>query len=677
MRWLTLPAGRRGKWVVLAAWLLVFGTFGWLAGFIGQVRDNDETNWMPADAQSTRAVRLAERAFPAADTAPLAIVYARPGGLTPADRAAAQRDRDELSSLADGPVTGPDASPDGAASLVTVPVASAKLDSGDVDGVVADARRIVHSGLPAGLVARATGAAAARADSAAANKRVNGTLTLVTVGVVLVLLLVTYRSPILPFLPLLCVVCGVVVAQGGTYLLGRAGAVVSGTSSILMIVLVFGLGTDYALLLTARYGEELTRYADRHGAMAVALRRTVPSLCASAATMVLASLTLLAADMNSTKGLGPVAAVAVAAALLAMTTLYPALLVALGRWVFWPRRFSPTTVRRRRLRHPRRTWVRTALALAAVASGAGLLHVGGLNGADNFTRKPESVLGQQLVAAHFAAGTTAPALVYVPAGTVVHKVPGVSEVDSPEVAGRWARVRVVLADPPTTAAAQRTVKRLREALPGAVVGGQTATIVDQNAAMDRDLAVLAPLIVLVVGLVLAVLLRAVVATLLLLGCALLSAGAALGGSTLLFRVLGFPRTDQSVLTLGFLFLVALGVDYTIFLMARAREEAIRVGHAAGVRHALAATAGVITSAGVVLAATFLVLTVTPVVVNIQLGLLVCGGVLIDAFVVRTILVPALALDVGPATWWPVRLTGSADPTGRRTPPAEPGPGRAA
>jgi RND superfamily putative drug exporter len=649
--------------VVLGVWVLVFGAFGWLAGFIQQVQDNNETNWMPASAQSTMAVRLADRQFPGADTAPIVVVYARDGGLTGVDRVKVGHDRGALAELADGRVTGPDEAADGAAVTLTVPVANSKLDNGDVDGIVARARAVVRDGLPPGLTADATGAAAGRADAGAANARIDTSLTLATVGVVAVLLLITYRSPVLLFVPLVCVVCGVVVAQGGTYLAGRAGAVVSGSSFILMIVLVFGLGTDYALLLISRYREESRRYPDRHEAMAVAVRRTTPTVAASAAPMILASSALLAADMNSTKGLGPIAAIAVAAALLVMTTLLPALLVVLGRSVFWPR-VSAASRRSWTLGtgRPRRTWVCVALALAALGTGGSVLKVGALNGADNFTDKPESVLGQQVLAAHYPAGSAAPALIYGPARSAgaiadaARATPGVVAVAEPETSGSWTRIPAVLRDPPDSSAARRTVRELRGRLVRvdghAIVGGQAATGLDQNDAMNRDLAVLVPIIMAIVVVLLGLLLRAVVAPLLLLACALLSACAALGLSTVVYHALGFPRTDQTVLTLGFLFLVALGVDYTVFLMARAREEVRRLGHRAGVLHAVSTTGGVITSAAVVLAATFLVLTITAVVLNIELGLLVALGVLIDGFVVRTILVPALVLDVGIRTWWP-------------------------
>lgn len=491
------------------------------------------------------------------------------------------------------------------------------MESGEATRIVARAREIMRAGLPAGLTAAATGPAASRADAADANGRVDGTLTLVTVAVVALLLLVTYRSPVLPLVPLACVAAGVVAAQAGAVLVAEAGVVVNGSGAALMIVLVFGLGTDYALLLISRYREELAEHSDRHQAMALALRRTAPSVAASAATMALAALALFAADMNSTKGLGPLAAIAVVAALLAMTTLLPALLTALGRGVFWPavpRRAAPGA----RTAHiwrwtgrlvsgrPRRAWAVAGLTLAALACGTAFLRVGVLDGGDNFTRVPESAAGQEVVRAHYPGGATAPVLVYVPARAaataagLARTAPGLAASGPAETSasGRWTRITAVLADPPSSDPARRSVEglraRLARAVPDALVGGQTAALLDRDAAMDRDLAVIVPLVTGVVTLVLGVLLRAAVAPLLLLGCALLSSGAALGLSALLFHALGFARTDQTVLTLGFLFLVALGVDYTIFLMARARQEVRERGHRDGVVTALVATGGVIT-----------------------------------------------------------------------------------
>ncbi|MGK5741532.1 MMPL family transporter [Micromonospora sp. URMC 103] len=686
---------------MLAGWLVALGFFGWLAGMVGSVQDNDETSWMPSGAESTRAVEVAQREFGSGDTVALVVVYVRRGGLTERDRAVVDRDRAGLTGLGDGPVSGPVESAGREAVTLTVPVAGPRLDSGEVDDVVDRARAVVDEGLPAALDAEVTGPAASRTDAVRANGAVDSGLTVAAVGVVAIVLLVTYRSPLLLAVPLLCVAAGMVVAQGGTYLAGRAGALVSGSGSALVVVLVFGLGTDYALLLVSRYRDELRRHPDRHAAMAAALRKVCPAVLASAATMVLAALALLAAEMTSTRGLGPVTVAAVIAALLAMTTLLPAVLVATGRWVFWPRVPRPANgvieePRHRRwdaiatlvARRPRRVWVLTTLVLVTASAGISVLQVGTLAGADSFTRKPDSVRGQELLAAHFPAGTAVPAMVYTSPGVAdqvavtARDTPGVAAVRPTEgsSSGEWVRIPVVLDAPQAGTVAQETIERLRARVSvrdgDALVGGQAATLLDQNRAMNRDLTVIVPFILVVVALVLGLLLRAVLAPLLLLACTVLSAGAALGGAGLLFRALGFPRTDQTVLTLGFLFLVALGIDYTIFLMARAREEVESHGHRRGVLRALTTTGGVITSAGVVLAATFLVLTITPVVLNIQLGLLVALGVVVDALVVRVLLVPAMAVWVGRRIWWPGRLSRAPQAhLDRRTPPAAPGPVR--
>jgi putative drug exporter of the RND superfamily len=689
-RLVSLPAGRVGKWVVLACWLAAVTVFGTFAGRLEGVMDNDETNWLPASAESTRAIELAEREFPAEATTPLLIVYARDGGLTAADHAAVAADRAALSRLADGTVPPPRASADRAALLLTVPVATAKLEQPDqVRRLVGQARTIVGDDLPDRLTAKTTGPVASRADAAQANSQLTGSLAAVTLGVVTVVLLVAYRSPLLLLVPLFCVGVAAAVAQGGTYLLSaHAGVVVSGTSAFLLTVLVFGVGTDYGLLLISRYREELRRHADRHTAMAAALDGTVGSVLAAAATVALTALVLLTAEMNSTRGLGPVAAIAVAAAMLAMTTLLPALLVTLGRWLFWPRipRLAPPASHATPTvgggpwgrvaalvgRRPRRTWMATALLLACLTGGVALLQVGGLTAADNYTRKPEFLAGQELVTAHFPAGSTAPAQLYLPTRTAsaataaARSTPGVASVQpaQPSATGAWQRIDVVLSDAATSQPAQQTIQRLRHAVhrvdPRVLVGGPAATSLDTNQAMDRDLRVVVPIILVVAIGVLGVLLRAVVAPLLLLGCVLASAGAAAGASALLFHAAGFPRTDQTVLLLGVLFLVALGVDYTIFLMGRARQEVATRGHRHGILHALTATGAVITSAGLVLAATFSVFTITPVVLNIQLGAMVAIGVLIDTFVVRTLLVPALTLDIGAHTWWPGHLAKRVD-----------------
>jgi putative drug exporter of the RND superfamily len=668
-------AGRRSRWLVVVAWLALTVTAGPLARQVSDVYDNDVSAWVPRTAESTRARELASR-FPGGQELTAVVVYARAGGLTDADRAKAAADRRVLAGLVPGRrVQPPVASPDGQALLVGV-----ALDGHDEDatyGATVRIRRQVSAGAPAGLQVKVTGPAGFMVDAADAFGQLDTTLLLVTVAVVAALLLLTYRSPVLWLLPLVAVFLANGIASAAVYLLARGGALtVNGQSGGILTVLVFGAGTDYALLLVARYREELHRHPDPHRAMAAALRRAGPVLLASAATVIAGLLCLLAADMNNTRSLGPVGALGIACALLAMTTLLPALLVLCGRWLFWPRIPRPGSplqpertvwarVGGRIARRPRAVWIATAVVLAALATGAIGMRTG-IPGEDAYTTTPESIAGQQLLARHYPAGAAAPAEVTAnaaaePAVTAtVRATPGVAAVLPVTNAGELVQLRAVLADPADSPAAERTVQRLREAvhaIPGAdaLVGGLTATNLDVATAARHDRATVIPLVLAVVFVVLAVLLRALVAPLLLIATVVLSFLAALGASWLAAdRLLGFPAFDHQLVLIGFVFLVALGIDYNIFLMTRVQEEAGRLGHQPGVLRGLAATGGVITSAGLVLAATFAVLSVLPITWMVELAVLVAVGVLLDTFVVRSVLVPALTLDAGPATWWPSR-----------------------
>ncbi|MEV4416257.1 MMPL family transporter [Catellatospora sp. NPDC049609] len=675
----TAPAGRRTAWSVLTGWLLI-AVSAVMFTQLGDVETNDVSSWLPAAAESTRALDLAAAEFPADEPDRLLLVYARDGGLTAADREAADADATALAGLAAGTIPPPIPSDDGAALLVAVPLSPAQAAEDAVGPVLDRVRAVQAEGLPGGLAAWVTGGPAAGADFDAAFDSLDTTLLAVTVGVVALLLLLTYRSPVLLLIPLVTVGIASRLAEALVYLGAKhLGLVVNGASAGILTVLVFGAGTDYALLLISRYREELTRHADHRHAMRLALRHSLPAIIASAATVILALLTLLAAGLNSTRGLGPVAALGIASALLAMTTLLPALLVTFGRRVFWPLipavRADGSPARGPGLWartagfvacHPRPIWMVTALALAALSLGTTTLTVG-VHQSESFTSKPDSVRGFEALAEHYPAGSGDPTELYTSTlradevAAAVRGLPGVAEVGQaePSVAGGWTRLRIVLADPPSSDGAEQTVLRLRDTAqdvdPGALVGGATAQELDQNTTMDADLRLIIPLILVVVLGVLVVLLRALVAPLLLLASVLLSFGAALGASALVYHAIGFPAIDRSVLLHGFLFLVALGVDYTIFLMTRAREESAALGHGAGMSRALAVTGGVITSAGVVLAATFAVLSLMPIVFMMQLGILVGLGVLLDTFVVRSLLVPALVHHVGPRSWWPTRL----------------------
>jgi RND superfamily putative drug exporter len=464
------------------------------------------------------------------------------------------------------------------------------------------------------------------------------------------------------------------------YLLAKhAGLVVNAQSAGILTVLVFGAGTDYALLLVARYREELRRHEDRHEAMALALHRAGPAIIASAATVAIGMSILTLAQVNSTSGLGPVAALGIVVGLLAMITLLPALLVIFGRWLFWPVRpkhgtAEPTAtglyarLGTRIGRRPRTVWITTAVVLGAMALGLFQLNANGLSGADQFTKKQPSTIGEEALARHFPAGQGQPVVVVANAAqatavkTAFAGVPGVSDVQQSPAVGGLVQLEGTLQSAPDSDAAQATVVSVRDAVhpiagADAKVGGTSALMLDINNANKRDNELIIPLVLLVVLLILGLLLRSIVAPLLLMATVVLSFGAALGVSALVFRHLfGWGGEDTSFPLYVFVFLVALGIDYNIFLMTRVREEAAKHGTRAGARIGLGATGGVITSAGVVLAGTFAALGSLPLVAFAEIGFAVAFGVLLDTLVVRSVLVTALTLDIGRWMWWPSRLT---------------------
>ncbi|MEV4258039.1 MMPL family transporter, partial [Spirillospora sp. NPDC049652] len=490
--------GRRAKWAVLAAWALILMIAGGFAAKIADVQDNDPASWLPADSQSTRAVRIAERHFAEKDRATAVVVYTRDGGLTPADLAKVDGDRAATTGA-----TAATRSADGKSVLFSAPVPMASNDNGVLGDAVDRLRRTTAKTAPPGLDIRVTGQAGTIADYIEVYSGMDGVLLGVTLGIVTLVLLITYRSPVLWLVPLLATFFGTWIATGVVYLLARyADLRVDGQSSYILTVLGLGVGTDYALLLIARYREELGRRADRHEAMAHALRRCLPAVAASAGTVAIAALCLVFGKMNNTQGLGPVVAVGVAVVCLAATSLLPAMLVCLGRWVFWPRRpiaatasatasatvpaAAPGSGPWRRVAatvdaRPRLVWVGSAAVLAVLAAASFTLESGQTLD-EQFTKTTDAVAGQRQIARHFPAGSSEPADVYVAdaaAGTVlatVGKVPGVTSAAQDRSAGGYAHLAVVLADPPDTTAARATVNRVRDAVAGsgAVVGGQTA-----------------------------------------------------------------------------------------------------------------------------------------------------------------------------------------------------------
>jgi RND superfamily putative drug exporter len=678
-----LLAGRRSKFVVLVFWLVVVGLAGPLAGKLTGAQQNDTASWLPGSAESTKVLEI-QQSFQSPDALPAVLVYERAGGLTPDDRAKAAADARELATFegVQGKPVGPVPSQDGQA-LQTVLTFDLGPEGWEKTPGLAD--RIRELAGSSGMTVHVTGPLGYAADSASAFEGIDGVLLLATIGVVVVILLLTYRSPVLWLLPVLSAGVALTVSQAVVYLLAEhAGLVVNGQSAGILTVLVFGAGTDYALLLVARYREELRRHADRHEAMAVALHRAGPALLASAATVIVGMLCLLAAETNSTSSLGPVAAVGVSLALVVMVTLLPALLVTCGRWLFWPVKpgygsVEPTTrglwarVGNRIARRPRVVWVTTALVLGALSLGVVTLDANGLSNAESFTGRPDSIVGEEVVTRHFpAAGAGSPVVVVAdaPAAGQVREVAagtaGISEVGQPAVRDGHAYLEGTLTDAPDSPAAFATIDRLRDAVhavPGAnaMVGGNTAINLDLQRAAKHDRTLIIPIVLAVVAVILMVLLRSILAPLLLIATVVLSFAAALGASALVFdRVFGFEGADASLPLFVFVFLVALGIDYNIFLMTRVHEESRQHGTRRGALIGLAATGGVITSAGIVLAGTFAVLGTLPLVFLAELGFAVALGVLLDTIVVRSVLVTALNLDVGRHIWWPSKLARKPD-----------------
>ncbi|MGW3359718.1 MMPL family transporter [Streptomyces bungoensis] len=669
-----VPGGRRGKWLVLVTWLIAVMALGALAGKLSEVQDTSANAFLPRGAESAQVNTELEK-FRTDDLTSAVVVYSSHDALSEQARSKVRADRAAFVKIAaEGRQVPPAvASEDGKALMVVVPLPG--KEQSVVADKIAELRRIADAHAPPGLEAKVGGPAGSLADAFTVFDNLDGTLMMATGLIVVVLLLLTYRSPILWLFPALAVGFASVLTQAGTYLLAKeAGLQVDPQSSGVLMVLVFGVGTDYALLLIARYREELHRNADRHAAMQVALRRSGTAVLASAGTVAIGLACLAFADINSSRSMGLVGVIGVLCGFLAMVTILPALLVIAGRWVFWPlvpREGAPARATRpvwERVgqivaARPRASWITSLAVTGALALGALGLNMG-LSQTDWFANKPESVVAQEKLSQHFPSGSADPATIIVKtpdASEAVRAARGTKGVVSVSTVGRTpdgtlTQLAAVLPGTPDSAAAQHTVEALRQRVDG-LVGGTAAQTLDKENAASRDLDVVVPLVLLVVLLVLVWLLRALVAPLVLLATVVVSYFAALGASNLLFdHVMGYPGVDWTVPLLGFVFLVALGIDYNIFLMHRVKQETARHGHTKGVLTGLSSTGGVISSAGLVLAATFAVFAGLPLVAMAQMGFVVCIGVLIDTFLVRTIMVPALALDLGPHFWAPGRLS---------------------
>ncbi|MEV1157833.1 efflux RND transporter permease subunit [Micromonospora chokoriensis] len=678
----------------LAAWLTVAAAIVVAAIVFGTPQPDNpapvSATGLSTEWQSTQVQRLQDQ-LPSNDVQPAIVVVSRDdgGALSEADRAGVDARTGDLRRFAAGGQVSPaQVSPDGTVALVAVPVDT----SGGQEAVTATVTdlRTALADLPDGLTADVTGAPAFTADLSSVFDGADITLLAVTAAVVAVLLLITYRSPFLWIVPLVVVaateqltlraVDTIVPAVGINLQQGQVTGIAS--------VLVFGAATDYALLLIARYREELRRTEDRFAAMRSALRRTAEPILASGGTVVLGVLTLLLSEQETNRALAVACATGVVFAMFSALFVLPAVLVLFGRGLFWP--FVPRVggpAREGRLwgrlgaaveRRPVVVAVLATVLLGGLALG-GLGIRTGLSETEQFRAEPEAVTGAQTLARSFPAGSTQPvAVITTPAAVravtdAATAVPGVASARPGDAGEAVAQVDVVLEAEPGTTASDRAIEALRTAVAavpdsappaaagadapsGAIVGGSVAATYDSDEANDRDLRLILPIILLLVGAVLVLLLRGLLAPVLLVLTVIASFFASLGAAWLLFdHVLGFPALDSGVLLLAFVFLVALGVDYNIFLVTRAREDARSLGTREGMLSALRVTGGVITSAGVLLAAVFAVLGVLPLITLTQIGIIVCIGVLLDTLLVRTVVVPALAFLLGERFWWPGRI----------------------
>ncbi len=813
----TFPAGRRAKWIVFAVWFLAIFIAAGPANLPGKFEDaesNEATSYLPGDAESTHALDATEQ-LQNGEIAPAVIVYRNDSGLTPADfrtieenvgamteekfegviadgataasggkvQAAERQEAERFEKAAGGetgcgtptstvpgqpadyaPFVGPVCSPDGKSAILTAYINAEGEGERIVDPVKAWREVIEDPG--GGLEVKITGGAGFSADAIEVFEGINGTLLLAALSLVIFLLIVIYRSPMFFLIPLIAVIFAEFLSRSIGYGVSELGVTINGQSSSIMSVLVLGAGTDYALLLVARYREELHHTTDKHEAMQTALESAGPAIFASALTVVAALLCLLIAKVNGTSGLGPIAAIGIACAALSMLTLLPALLTIFGRRAFWPfvphtpetalsaeaipkwsrrhivegsgfkaiaivvlaclvvvfppilifillnwllrilsgRRipslfawaldrtiFTPYEVRRHRLEHaadathgawarlgdriaisPRRIMLGSLGVLLILCAGFAFFSTE-LTSEDTYREEVESVEGQTLLNKSFPSGKTALTDIVVTdpeeVGAVksaVEGIGGVEEVSGPVASGPpGTLIQATLEPNPYSTEAFDLIEPIRDAAqnaePEALVGGPSAVEFDVRDAASWDSIVIPPIILLVVFLILIGLLRAVMAPLVLIGTVILSFLAALGVGYFFFDVVfGFPGSDPSLPLFAFVFLVALGVDYNIFLIARAREETEKHGSEQGVLRALAVTGGVITSAGIVLAGTFSVLAVLPLTFLTELGFVVAFGVLLDTFLVRSILVPAIALSLGDKFWWPSALSRPRD-----------------
>ena len=669
-------SGRRTAWIVLVGTIVAVGL---LFSLLPKSAGNQfPSTGLPTSSQAAQ-VDAALAKFPSAEQTAAILVWSRGDAtLTAADRTAIAERATALGTLSTAPrATAPQFSDDSTAALSVVPLGVKAVDR-DVAGTADSLRTVAAKNLPSGLHSYLTGGVGFQADISNAFAGADIKLLLVTVIVVAVLLIITYRSPVLWIVPL--AVVGTADGLAGAVVSALAkpfGITVDASVSGILSVLVFGAGTNYALLLVARYREELQKVEDRSVAMLTAVKSAGPAMAASGGTVALSLITLLFAELAGNRALGFACAIGVVVAILFALIVLPAALVVCGRGLFWP--FVPRVLEASaalkdgfwaRLGRgvSRRPVIITVLSVA----GVGVLTLGlsgfsvGLSQTQQLLGNPESVVAQKIVDRSFSAGLTSQTTVLTPkdaaaeATTIAQNTRGVDSVTPGESANGLAQLTVSLTDAPGSDGAFTTITTLRSAYAdksGAVgttiVGGRDATALDTLTVSQRDQDLIIPIILAIVFAILAILLRSLIAPVLLIASVLATFFASLGAGNWIFtHLLGFPAFNTNVILFAFLFLVALGVDYNIFLTTRAREERRLHGTSEGMIRALSSTGAVITSAGILLAAVFAVLGVLPVVALTQIGVIVCIGVLFDTLVIRTVLVPAMVFITRDFFWWP-------------------------
>ncbi|MBM7051990.1 MMPL family transporter [Rothia sp. ZJ1223] len=690
--------------ILVLVWLAVAGIGGPYFGKISEVSTNSQTDFLPASAESTQVVERQSDFF-AGDTVPAILVFEADSELSDEHRSYLESLPSQL--VEDGATNGQTSpvlySEDSRAAEIIVPLPA---DEAPADGVETIERTL--STPPAGLTSYITGPAGFAASLGAAFAGIDGVLLLVTLAVVFVILLAVYRSPIIPIIALLTSMVALSGAIFVVWNMANAGWVmINGQVQGILLILVVGSATDYSLLYVARYREALTLHRNRFDATRAALRGSWEPIVASGGTVIAGLLCLLLSALASNKALGPIAATGIVLSMAAALTFLPAALALSGRFAFWPvrpryqeeHRESPgglwAKVADFVSAKPRAVWAATAAALAVCAGFALTFQAEGIRQSEIIVGQSESRDGQRVLAEHFPGGSGSPANIIIsadaldaaaerldaldsvdslavvaadsPSGTLPvgasapNPLPPVFAQASPTQVEGNVLLQATLTDPADSPQAEQAVLDIRAATQSvdanALVGGETATALDSNTSAARDLKVIIPAVLVVITLILMLLLRSIAAPLLLVAATVLSFLAALGVSAIVFNhILGFPGADPTVPLYGFVFLVALGIDYTIFLMTRVREESLTLGTRAGMRKGLIVTGGVITSAGIVLAATFAALAVIPLVFMIQLAFIVAFGVLLDATVVRALLIPALVEDIGQKVWWPSKLS---------------------